>query len=164
VRMWNVDPQLMCNKHLMGEHVEMHMFVGTVRAGKSLDGYIRDQLVEPQHIKARHDAVAAEMVARGLNHRTPIDENPDTGLVATIVPERALRELVTRCPDCRDRIEWVTGARWPDIPRGGDKLIDDGDNSVRVQLGGMLINGSYGDRAKALRALELMRRKRQEMV
>jgi hypothetical protein len=26
--MWMVDPRLVCSKHLLGEHVELHMFVG----------------------------------------------------------------------------------------------------------------------------------------
>ena len=36
MRMWNVDPKLMCNKHLLGEHVEMHMFFGTIQKGISM--------------------------------------------------------------------------------------------------------------------------------
>ena len=28
MRMWMVNPGFMCNKHLLGEHVECHMLVG----------------------------------------------------------------------------------------------------------------------------------------
>ena len=35
MRMWNVDVTKMCNKHLLGEHVEMHMFVGIIIKGTS---------------------------------------------------------------------------------------------------------------------------------
>ena len=31
MRMWLVPPQLMCDQHLLGEHLEMHMFIGTIR-------------------------------------------------------------------------------------------------------------------------------------
>lgn len=101
MRMWNVDPKLMCNKHLLGEHVEMHMFVGTIRKGVSLQGYIDGGLVETQHIKRRHDELVVEMERRGMNHKSPM---PDGGLVlaAGIVDVPAnLVELSRRCPACR---------------------------------------------------------------
>ncbi len=46
MRMWNVLPEYLCRKHLLGEHVEMHMFVGTIKRGVSLNGYIKNKLVE----------------------------------------------------------------------------------------------------------------------
>ena len=36
MRMWMVDPQIMCRQHLLGEHTEMHMFVGTLKRGPAL--------------------------------------------------------------------------------------------------------------------------------
>ena len=34
--MWNIKTEKMCNQHLLGEHVEMHMFVGTLNKNKSI--------------------------------------------------------------------------------------------------------------------------------
>lgn len=101
MRMWNVDPKLMCDKHLLGEHVEMHMFVGTIRKGVSLKGYITGGLVETQHIKRRHDELVVEMERRGMNHQSPM---PDGGLVlaaGSVNVESNLVELANRCPACR---------------------------------------------------------------
>jgi len=40
MRQWMCDPRFMCNKHLFGEHVEHHMFIGTLERKKSINGYI----------------------------------------------------------------------------------------------------------------------------
>lgn len=104
MRMWNVAPELMCQKHLCGEHVEMHMLAGTIRKGVSIRGYIEGGLVETQHISARHEELAREMQRRGYRHQSP--------LPAFIVPAAGkvdssanLRELARRCPECSKRQE-----------------------------------------------------------
>lgn len=33
MRMWLVPPSHMCRKHLLGEHVELHMLLGTLKKG-----------------------------------------------------------------------------------------------------------------------------------
>lgn len=30
MRMWMVDPKIMCRKHLLGEHLELHMLAGCI--------------------------------------------------------------------------------------------------------------------------------------
>ena len=40
MRMWMVPPRKMCRKHLLGEHVEIHMAVATLRLGKSVAGFL----------------------------------------------------------------------------------------------------------------------------
>ena len=49
MRMWMVDPKIMCRKHLLGEHVEHHMFVGTINKRISIVGYLRDNLLLAQN-------------------------------------------------------------------------------------------------------------------
>ena len=62
MRMWLVTPKLMCDKHLLGEHVEMHMFVGCLLKGKSIQGYIDKGLVDVSLLTARHGALVKEML------------------------------------------------------------------------------------------------------
>ena len=104
MRMWNVNPELLCTKHLLGCHVEMHMFIGCIKKGTSLKGYIDNGLVEVQHIKREHDLIAEEMIKRGMNHKTPLEQNIcyDAGCVDS---EQNINELRTRCIKCRERIE-----------------------------------------------------------
>ena len=54
MRMWMIDPTMLCMKHLLGEHVELHMFVGTINKNKKLDGYRKNGLVEIHNIQSRH--------------------------------------------------------------------------------------------------------------
>jgi len=101
MRMWGVDPKVLCDVHLRGEHVEMHMFVGTIRQRKSIDGYIENGLIDTDKIKRRHDILAEEMILRGMNHESPL-EYEDKLNVQSIDVEENLKELARRCIDCRD--------------------------------------------------------------
>ncbi len=104
MRMWKVSPELMCRKHLLGEHVEMHMFLGTLSKGKSIDGYVRSGLVEVHNIKARHDELAQEMVRRGYRHNSPMESSPILASKKGVVDvEKNCIELQSRCPECRRR-------------------------------------------------------------
>lgn len=38
MRMWMVDPATMCDRHLLGEHAEIHMAIGTIAKGRSVAG------------------------------------------------------------------------------------------------------------------------------
>lgn len=101
MRMWMIDPRKMCRRHLLGEHAEIHMMAGTLLRGRSIDGFLERGLLEPQNARARHDALAAEMTARGFTHRSPLPKFPRCRLQGTVSRERAEAELFARCPDCR---------------------------------------------------------------
>lgn len=103
MRMWSVDPELLCQKHLLGEHVEMHAFIGTLKKGKSIQGYIDKALVNPAGIIARHDVLAEELTRRGMNHKSPIPiiKPPPAHPIPV---KHNLNELSRRCKRCRARI------------------------------------------------------------
>jgi hypothetical protein len=67
-----VNPHKMCRQHLLGEHVECHMFVGTIRHGKNVQGYLDKGLLEIHNIQNRHDELVKEMLRRGYKHNSPI--------------------------------------------------------------------------------------------
>lgn len=108
MRMWMVDPETMCRQHLLGEHVETHMLAATIRLGKRLDGYVANGLIDTSQLKARHDALAAEMEARGYTHRSPLDYDDKLAL-GTINVDVSQIELLTRCAECRRRYGSPTG-------------------------------------------------------
>ena len=106
MRMWMVPVEQMCRKHLMGEHVETHMFVGTMNQGKSLQGYIDNGLVEVDLLQSRHDTLASEIERRGYNHNSPLIINELVlatyeGL-GTVDSDNSLNELARRCEDCAE--------------------------------------------------------------
>lgn len=114
MRMWMIDPRTMCRKHLLGEHVETHMCLAIMRQGKSMQGYVDNNLVEPCDLRLRHGMLAAEMANRGYNHKSPMPPDLES-VVASLPPvvrfakvdQAAAREdLHNRCPDCRSR--WLT--------------------------------------------------------
>jgi hypothetical protein len=105
MRMWNVSPELMCRKHLLGEHAEMHMFLGVLSLGKRLDGYISSGLVEIHNIKRRHDELAQEMVRREYCHNSPINDPSLFARVGFVEAERSYEELQSRYAECRRRIQ-----------------------------------------------------------
>lgn len=106
MRMWGVNPKLLCQRHLLGEHVEMHMFVGTLQKKISVEGYTSTGLVDLTKLRSRHAELMLEMRNRRMNHKSPLPALPrrlpkHTG---TIDVQRNLEELKRRCPDCRARI------------------------------------------------------------
>jgi len=158
MRLWMVPLRLMCDKHLRGEHVETHMFVGSIRKGKSMAGFIEDGLLHVASIKERHDAIAQEMVDRGGNHESPLvfDGRRYVGDDNRIDVQANIRELARRCPDCYDRIH-EEGYDLP-FPRGGDKVFE-WEGQWYVQMTGQWLTTPYPKRDKALAALEKMRRR-----
>jgi hypothetical protein len=101
MRMWMVDPRLMCRKHLLGEHVELHMLVASIRNGISLRGFFKNKLIETHNVERRHEQIVREMKRRGFRHASPL---------ARVAPRRAGRidrranlvELARRCQQCRE--------------------------------------------------------------
>ena len=104
MRMWKVDPSKMCRKHLLGEHVEMHMFVGSINKGISMDGYINGGLVEINNIHGRHTLLVDEMLKRGYVHKKELPSfladpwQDNFGSVDVAANEIELRR---RCKECK---------------------------------------------------------------
>jgi hypothetical protein len=104
MRMWGVNPKWLCNKHLLGEHVEMHMFTGTIQKNKSIRGYLIKGLVNPSLIKKRHDKLAEEMIERGMNHQSDLNIDCSDFINRPISIRKNEEELCKRCEICRERI------------------------------------------------------------
>jgi hypothetical protein len=107
--MWMVDPGLLCRKHLLGEHAEVHMFLGTLRKGKSVRGFLERKLLEPGSLFERHEALAKEMAARGYRHNSAMERGEVeralktsgvTGTGPEVDKDSSLAELHRRCGEC----------------------------------------------------------------
>lgn len=104
MRMWMVSPHIMCRKHLLGEHVEMHMLAGSLRRGRSVQGFIDKNLIDTSLMKCRHDMLVAEMQRRGYKHESPLEIDFDFEHEGWVDVDESYYELASRCEDCRDRI------------------------------------------------------------
>lgn len=102
MRMWMTSPEIMCRQHLLGEHVELHMLSGTIKVGKSIKGYVKNGIIESSSIPVRHKQLVDEMKKRGMIHKS---ELPEINFLneGEVNREESLRELVSRCPRCRER-------------------------------------------------------------
>jgi hypothetical protein len=82
MRIWDLEPERLCDRHLLGEHRELHAIWTVLTTGKR--GYAR----HPETLRWRgrlaalyagHDAEVAEMRRRGFRHASPLDERLATG-------------------------------------------------------------------------------------
>lgn len=100
-----VPPEELCNKHLLGEHGELHKFLHNWVKRHRVDRRIAGNAMEPSSYKARHDVLAAEMLARGMNHQSPL-EQPDFSYLPIaqqsflVDVEANRRLLIERCEKC----------------------------------------------------------------
>jgi hypothetical protein len=117
-----VNPKILCRKHLIAENVEAHMFVSTIKNGVSIQGYIDKNLLEPLSLVSRHDEIAAEMIARGYRHQSPIGNfdvaqyiTNQNNLYKKVDKISAFRDLITRCKNCRNRFLWYVNNGYVEI-------------------------------------------------
>ena len=107
MRMWMVAPKLMCRKHLLGEHLEIHMLNGSLKNGKSIAGFLEKKLLEPTALVYRHRELVREMLKRGYKHDSLLV--PVSGLkkFSAFKVDRvaSLKELTTRCKACADLLQ-----------------------------------------------------------
>lgn len=107
MRMWMVDPKIMCRNHLLGEHRELHAIAGLIRKKKSLDGYLSEGLIDPRLLQSRHLALSKEMSQRGYYDAESIGVLDLSYLRLEDRPyvdaEESLRILLSRCSACTER-------------------------------------------------------------
>lgn len=110
MRMWMIPPKLLCRQHLLGEHNELHKHRPSFVKRHSIRGRLKPKvLVEPLAMASRHEELAAEMLRRGYNHRSPYEQPPLDHLsneeqTATVDPKQSIADLTKRCLDCQSRI------------------------------------------------------------
>jgi hypothetical protein len=104
MRMWMVNPKIMCRQHLLGEHAEIHMFIGTINREKSVEGYLQKGLLEVHNLFSRHNELVEEMKRRGYKHQSEVEEEWRTEIRAGFIDrKRNLNELINRCSKCKER-------------------------------------------------------------
>lgn len=107
MRIWDVEPSILCRSHLLGEHRELHAIWSIITKDKR--GYSR----HPETLRwrgclsalyRRHESLVKEMETRGYNHGSPLDKKQAKGdaiqcrLIDSIKEqERILREKGCDC-------------------------------------------------------------------
>ena len=106
MRMWMIDPKLLCRKHLLGEHYEIHKSIGNLRSGGNwVMSLTKNGYLEPQNFKKRHDMIVAEMTRRGYKHDSPVNDDFSRTVVRGHVDVKmSVDDLILRCEDCKNNI------------------------------------------------------------
>lgn len=112
MRMWMIDPRLLCTKHLIGEHGEIHKHRHNFVKHHKISGRISPIVqIEPENMGKRHDELALEMNRRkDGSHKSPYSQPDLSYLKLSEICARVdlvynMKDLSTRCTNCRDRIE-----------------------------------------------------------
>lgn len=114
MRMWMLPPRKLCVKHLLGEHVETHMLLGSLLKQKNLAGFFEKGLLEPGSLFLRHNELAREMTRRGYRHQSPMDPAVVKKALeylgkkereAKVDTQKSASGLIDRCEACRKNLE-----------------------------------------------------------
>ena len=80
MRMWMIDPKLMCDQHLLGEHGELHKFIPSFHKKYKVTNRVSPVVqIELSSYQERHDELAEEMLSR----------------------ENSIKDLRIRCRRCK---------------------------------------------------------------
>ena len=107
MRIWDIDPDRLCRKHLLGEHRELHAIWTILTQNKK--GYAKhpETIRWQGKLKAlyiRHESLVTAMKRRKYNHNSPLDETLAIGDVVqnTFVhtPEEQIHILLAKKCEC----------------------------------------------------------------
>ncbi|MCA9387330.1 hypothetical protein KC669_04825 [Candidatus Dojkabacteria bacterium] len=105
-----INPILLCNQHLIGEHGEIHKHRHNFVKGHSIKKRVELNQIEPLSMETRHNELAAEMLRRDMTHQSPYTL-PDLSKIPIhhrnykVNVESAMVELHSRCAKCKHRYD-----------------------------------------------------------
>jgi len=101
-----VEPRIMCIRHLLGEHAEIHMFIETISRGNSVKGYLERGLLEVHSLYNHHEELVREMKRRNYRHDSPITKKwIQARILGSIDKDKNVRQLISHCSRCRERYD-----------------------------------------------------------
>lgn len=112
MRVWDLPHSALCRKHLLGQHNEIHGLWTVItqnRAGYASHPETQRWRGRLRALFFRHEATAAEMLARGYKHNSPLDDSlaigaaEQTVFIDTIERQREL--LLEKKCECRPDAE-----------------------------------------------------------
>jgi hypothetical protein len=77
MRIWDIDPSLLCRQHLLGEHRELHGLWNILTTHGGVGGYSRHPetirwVGKLPALRSRHELIVQEMARRGYNHASSL--------------------------------------------------------------------------------------------
>jgi hypothetical protein len=108
MRIWDIPPEKLCRRHLLGEHAELHGIWTIITEDRK--GYANHPEVlrwrgKLKALYNKHQRIVDELLERGYRHNSPLDPELATGAEEqdTFVdsPEKQVRILRSKGCDCR---------------------------------------------------------------
>ena len=116
MRIWDLDPSVLCAQHLLGEHRELHGLWNILTLDKQ--GYRKHPETRRWEGKlaalfSRHEQLVAEMERRGYEHKSPLDHRlaKGTPVQDTLVDSIAGQRRILREKGCECRVGRATRSR-----------------------------------------------------
>jgi hypothetical protein len=99
MRIWDLSPKILCRKHLLGEHRELHAIYAILAYDKK--GYrnhpeTKRWVGKLSALYVRHEKLVKEMQRRGYIHRSPLDKKHARGKKVQDVFVNTRREQLKR--------------------------------------------------------------------
>lgn len=109
MRIWDIEPRLLCRQHLLGEHRELHGLWNILTLHNGEGGYsahpeTKRWVGKLAALYRRHEDLVVEMNSRGYSHNSPLDAKAaigsDTQTTFVDSPERQREILRAKPCDC----------------------------------------------------------------
>lgn len=109
MRIWDIHPKYLCQKHLLAEHRELHGLWNILTKHNGQGGYSRHPetlrwVGKTRALFDRHAILVSEFLRRGYQHHSPLDERLAVGkgkqhiLITAISVQKAI--LNKKSCDC----------------------------------------------------------------
>jgi hypothetical protein len=100
MRVWDLPVRVLCRKHLLAQHNEIHGIWTVITEGRQ--GYANHPEVARWRthlatLRSRHGVTAREMLRRGYRHQSPLQDSGDeeeAGALTLVDPIPRQRELL----------------------------------------------------------------------
>jgi hypothetical protein len=82
MRVWDIEADILCNSHLLGEHREIHAIWTILTENKKGYSHHPETLRWKGKLLAlynRHETIVAEMIKRGFSHKSTLKKELATG-------------------------------------------------------------------------------------
>jgi hypothetical protein len=82
MRIWDIEPNILCRQHLLGEHRELHAIWSIItnnKKGYSCHPEILRWRGKLKALYLRHEKLVIEMKKRKYNHNSPLDKKIASG-------------------------------------------------------------------------------------
>lgn len=105
MRIWDVNPRGLCNKHLFGEHRELHAIWSILTNDKKEyrnHPETKRWLSKNKALFSRHEQLVKKIKRRGYNHSSPFNKEQASGKLKQdkFVNTKAEQKIILKYKDC----------------------------------------------------------------